>query len=94
MDPVVNVGGEAQIFSGAGRRRWSLEQCFGDQIAPRVVGVGIAPELFVAAQNIHRAVRSGILGGDDPVQRIISKSLVAGVVFVIGDAKDVAVICA
>src|SRR5260370_40575167 len=38
------------------------------------------------------AIRSGVLRGRQPVQRVITEALVATGVFVIGDAPDVAVI--
>jgi hypothetical protein len=52
VNPVVGVSGETEVFSGAGRTNLG----FVEQIAPRVVGVGFAPELFVTAQNGDAAV--------------------------------------
>ena len=88
MNPVAGVSGETEVFSGAGRADLGLVE----QIAPRVVRVGVAPEFLVTAEHVDRAVGSGILGGDEAVQRVIGESLVASGVFVIGDAKDVTVV--
>ena len=73
----MRVGGDAQVFSGACGRRWGLEECFGDQIAPRIVGVGITPELLHAAQHSGGTVCSRILSRSQPVQRVIGKSFVS-----------------
>ena len=59
MNPVVGVSGEAEVFSSAGRADLGLV----DQVPPRIVGVSITPELLVAAEDVHRAVGSRILGG-------------------------------
>jgi hypothetical protein len=88
----MRICGEAEVFSGAGGRRWGLEQCFSDQIAPRVISIGIAPELFQATQNGNAAVGPRIPGRRETVQRVIRESLIASAVFVIGNAEDIAVV--
>jgi hypothetical protein len=37
---------------------------------------------------------SGILGGAETVQNVIRERLIAGLIFVIRDAKDIPVVCA
>src|SRR5579864_4713899 len=88
----MGIGGNAQIFSRAGGRRWGLEQCFGEQIAPRVIRVLIAPELLEAAKNGNAAVGPCIPGRSETVQRIIGERLVPRVVFVVRNPKNVPVI--
>ena len=92
MNPVVRVGGDAQVFSGAGRGGRSLKQGLANQIPPRVIGVIVAPEFLQAAQHSGGTVRPRISSRSQPIQRVIGESLIAGVVFVISDAIDIPVV--
>lgn len=62
VNPVVRVSGKTEVFSRAGARRWGLEQCFGDQIAPR--GVGAPKDAIQTSLNIE--VTSDAKVGLDP----------------------------
>jgi hypothetical protein len=88
VQPVVRVGGDAQIFRAA------LGDGLLQQVAPGVVAVRVAPVFGLVLENFRGAICSCILRRNETVQRVISKRLVAavGCVFVIDDSEDIAIV--
>ncbi len=92
---VIAVAGELVVYQCRGTEVLcaAFSNGFVGEIAPGVIAVAVAP-VFGLVQIRVLAVqsRAGVLGGGEAVQRIVGKRLVAGVVFVIGDAPDIAVV--
>jgi hypothetical protein len=82
----MRVGGNVQVFRAA----------FGDgllqQIAPRVIAICVAPVFCLILENLGCAISSSILRRGQAVQRIVSKCLVAVLVFVIDDSENIAIV--
>ena len=62
------------------------------QVAPGVVPVAVAPVLGLAVDGDGRAVGARVLRGGQPVQLIVREGLVAGVLAVVEDSPDIAVV--
>ncbi len=88
LESVVRVHGYAQVLARA-LVGHELLLC---QVAPGIVDVGVAPELVDVTQHSDPTVRPRVLGREQPIKRIVSKRLVAGLVTVVDDAVDIPVI--
>src|SRR6185437_7463711 len=62
VNPVMGVGGQAQIFRAA------LSNHLPEQISPGIVGVVVAPVFGFVVDRQGGAVCPGILGGGQPVK--------------------------
>jgi hypothetical protein len=86
LELVIGRGGENDVF------RRAFGWCLGQQIAPGVLRVAIAPELRFAIQHGDRAVGSRVLRRHQAVERVVGEALISGSVFVVGNAPDIAVV--
>src|SRR5205807_2044807 len=62
------------------------------QIAPGIIAVAVAPVFGVAVGKDLGAIRPGVLGGDQAVERVVGERLVSGLVAVMRDSIDIAVV--
>jgi hypothetical protein len=85
---VVRGIGHAQVF------RRAFGHTLAQQVPPGIVVVAVAPVLGMTVEKSLGAVGSGVLRRGQPVQRIVSKRLIAALVAIVGDAPDVSVVAA
>src|SRR5205807_1369507 len=62
------------------------------QVAPGVVPITIAPVLGMTIGKDLGTVRPCVLSGDQTVEGIVSKALVAARIAVVGDSPDISVV--
>ncbi len=92
---VVRVSAQ-QLVVGSSRDRKVFRRTLGhtlaQQIAPCVVRVAITPIFSFAINRSLGTIRSAVLRRSQPIQRVVSKALVSGRIFVVGDGPDITVV--
>src|SRR5262249_13127264 len=83
MQTVLHVGGAIHALRIALRQCDAGQIALGHQVAPGVVGVAVAPKFGLAVDCVLAAVGSCVLGGDQPVQGVVSEGLVSAVIAVV-----------
>src|SRR5205807_10264235 len=86
LQPVVHACSQAQVFCRA------FGGGLAQQIAAGIIAVAVAPVFGVAVGKDLGAIGPGVLGGDQPVERVVGERLVSGLVAVMRDSIDIAVI--
>src|SRR5207245_3976937 len=83
---VIGCNRDAEVLCGAFRR------LFNQQVAPRIVGISIAPELGFSIEDRHAAIDTKVLGRGQTVQGVVSKYLIASLVAIVDDLGYVSVV--